>query len=81
MVQVPYASAVCFFMYVMICTRPDLAQAVSQVIQYMSNPGRQHCDVLNGFLRTCKVQPTMVSCLGVKTANSKLWVLLIRLCR
>ena len=41
MAEVPYASAVGCLMYAMVCTRPDLAQAVSQVSKYMSNPGRK----------------------------------------
>jgi len=40
--EVPYASVVGCLMYVMVCTRPDLAHAVSQVSKYMSKPGRQH---------------------------------------
>ncbi|KAL0460526.1 UNVERIFIED_CONTAM: Retrovirus-related Pol polyprotein from transposon TNT 1-94 [Sesamum latifolium] len=36
MAKVPYASAVGCLMYAMVCTRPDLAHAVSQVCKYMS---------------------------------------------
>ena len=42
MAKVPYASAVGCLMYAMVCTRPDLAQAVSQVSKFMSKPGKQH---------------------------------------
>jgi len=42
MAEVPYASVVGCLMYAMVCTRPDLAHAVSQVSKYMSKPGRQH---------------------------------------
>ena len=42
MSQVPYAQAVGSLMYVMVCTRPDIAQAVSVVSKYMSNPGKEH---------------------------------------
>ena len=38
MSQVPYVSAVGSHMYVMIYTRSDLADAVSTVSQFMSNP-------------------------------------------
>ncbi|KAL1194905.1 Retrovirus-related Pol polyprotein from transposon TNT 1-94 [Cardamine amara subsp. amara] len=51
MAQVPYASAVGCLMYAMVCTRPDLAQAVSQVNKYMSNPGRQHWEAVKWILR------------------------------
>ena len=29
-------------MYVMVCTRPDIAQAVGAVSRYMNNPGKLH---------------------------------------
>ncbi|GJT06841.1 putative RNA-directed DNA polymerase [Tanacetum coccineum] len=35
----PYASAVGSLMYVMVCTRPDLAHAVGVVSRFLSNPG------------------------------------------
>ncbi|KAL0286680.1 UNVERIFIED_CONTAM: Retrovirus-related Pol polyprotein from transposon TNT 1-94 [Sesamum angustifolium] len=38
MTKVPYASVVGCLMYAMVCTRPDLAHAVSQVYKYMSKP-------------------------------------------
>ena len=40
MAKVPYASAVGCLMYAMVCTRPDLAHAVSQVCKYMSKLGK-----------------------------------------
>ena len=42
MSKVPYTSAVECLMYAMICTRPDLAHAVSVVSKYMANSGKQH---------------------------------------
>ena len=42
MARVPYASVVGSFMYAMVCTRPDISQAVSMVIRYMHNPGKSH---------------------------------------
>ena len=39
MSKVPYASAVGCLMYVMVCTRLDLTQAVSLVSKFLSNPG------------------------------------------
>jgi hypothetical protein len=46
MSKVPYASAVGCLMYVMVCTRPDLAHVVSVVRKYMANPGKQHWDTV-----------------------------------
>ena len=40
--RVPYASVVGSLMYVMVCTRPDLAYTVSTVSRFMSNLGKQH---------------------------------------
>ncbi|KAL3846133.1 hypothetical protein ACJIZ3_003536 [Penstemon smallii] len=38
MSRVPYASAVGSLMFAMVCTRPDIAQAVGAVSRYMANP-------------------------------------------
>ena len=46
MSKVPYTSAVGCLMYAMVCTRPDLAQAISVVSKFLSNPGRQHWDAV-----------------------------------
>jgi len=54
MSRVPYASAVGSLMYVMICTRPDLAYAVSTVSRFMSNPGKQHWEAVKWVLRYCE---------------------------
>ncbi|KAE8676564.1 Detected protein of confused Function [Hibiscus syriacus] len=40
MVKVSYASAIGSLMYVMVCTRPDIAHAVGAVSRYMNNPGK-----------------------------------------
>jgi len=42
MAKIPYSSAVGSLMYSMICTRPDLAYAVSVLSKYMANPGLDH---------------------------------------
>jgi len=42
MSHVPYASAVGSIMYAMVCTRPDISQAVNIVSRYMGNPGKMH---------------------------------------
>ncbi|KAL0448235.1 UNVERIFIED_CONTAM: Retrovirus-related Pol polyprotein from transposon TNT 1-94 [Sesamum latifolium] len=46
MAKVSYASAVDCLMYAMVCTRPDLAHAVSQVCKYMSKPGRHNWEAV-----------------------------------
>jgi len=43
MSRLPYASAVGSIMYAMVCSRPDLACAISTVSRFMSNPCKQYC--------------------------------------
>ena len=38
-------------MYAMVCTRPDIAQAVGVVSMYMENPGKEHWEVVKWLLR------------------------------
>jgi hypothetical protein len=54
MSKVPYASAVGCLMYAMVCTKPDLAHAVSVVSKYMANPGKQHWDAVKWIFRYLK---------------------------
>ncbi|KAM1333083.1 hypothetical protein COP2_009342 [Malus domestica] len=42
MKKVPYANVVGCLMYAMVCTRPDIAQAINVVSRYMANPRKQH---------------------------------------
>ena len=54
MAKMPYASAVGCIMYLMVCTRPDIAHAVSVVSRFMSNPGKPHWEALRWILRYLK---------------------------
>lgn len=51
MSRVPYASAVGSLMYAMVCTRPDLAQAVSVVSRFMAQPGKEHWQAVKRIFR------------------------------
>nr|GEX54482.1 retrovirus-related Pol polyprotein from transposon TNT 1-94 [Tanacetum cinerariifolium] len=42
MSKVPYENAVESLMYLVVCTRPDIAYAVSVVSRYLANPGKNH---------------------------------------
>ena len=44
--KVPYASAIGSLMYVMVCTRPDIAHAMGVVTRYMSWLGKQHWEAV-----------------------------------
>ncbi|XP_072052143.1 secreted RxLR effector protein 161-like [Arachis hypogaea] len=54
MENVPYASAVSSLMYAMVCTRPDISQAVSVVSRFMANPGKTHWEAVKWILRYLK---------------------------
>ena len=54
MKKIPYASAVCSIMYVMVCTRSDIAHVVSVVSRYLSNPGKVHWTAIKWILRYLK---------------------------
>ncbi|WJZ81333.1 hypothetical protein VitviT2T_001181 [Vitis vinifera] len=51
MKRVSYASTVGSLMYVMVCTRPDIAYAVGVVIRFLSNPGRLHLEAIKWIMR------------------------------
>ncbi|CAL1379209.1 unnamed protein product [Linum trigynum] len=51
MKNVPYASVVGSLMYVMVCTRPDIAHAVGIVSRFLSNPGKEHWRAVKWILR------------------------------
>ncbi|KAE8730942.1 Major allergen Pru ar 1 [Hibiscus syriacus] len=51
MVNVSYASAMGSLMYAIVCTRPDIAQAVGAVSRYMNNPGKVHWEAVKWILR------------------------------
>uniref|UniRef100_A0A803N377 Reverse transcriptase Ty1/copia-type domain-containing protein n=1 Tax=Chenopodium quinoa TaxID=63459 RepID=A0A803N377_CHEQI len=54
MAHIPYTSAVGSVMYSMVCSRPDIAHAVSMVSRYMSRPGKVHWEVVKWLLRYFK---------------------------
>ncbi|RDY00405.1 hypothetical protein CR513_16426, partial [Mucuna pruriens] len=51
MSKVPYASTMGSLMYAMVCTRPDIAHVVGTVSRFLSNPGREHWNVVKWILR------------------------------
>ena len=52
--QQEYAQAIGSLMYVMNCTRPDIAYAVSKLSRYTSNPGPDHWKAIVRVLRYLK---------------------------
>ncbi|XP_052194739.1 secreted RxLR effector protein 161-like [Diospyros lotus] len=51
MASIPYASAIGSIMYAMPCTRPDVANALSVMSRYQSNPGEEHWIAVKGVLK------------------------------
>nr|GEX10023.1 zinc finger, CCHC-type [Tanacetum cinerariifolium] len=51
MSKVRYANAVGSLMYLMVCTRPDIAYAVSIVSRYLANPGKSHWEAVKWILK------------------------------
>ena len=64
MSRIPYASAVGSLMFAMICTRPDIAQAVGAVSRYMGNPGSEHWSIVKRVLRYIKGTSDVGLCYG-----------------
>lgn len=62
--RILYASIVGSLMYVMVCTRPNLAYKVSLVSRYMANPGKVHWQALKRIIRYIKGSLTMVLVYG-----------------
>jgi hypothetical protein len=54
MKNVSYVSSVGSLMYVMVCTRSDIAHAVGVVSRFLSNPGKMHWNVVKWILRYLK---------------------------
>ena len=51
MAKVPYASTIRSLIYDMVCTKLDIAHAVEAVSRFMSNPRKQHWEVVKWILR------------------------------
>ncbi|KAL2238396.1 UNVERIFIED_CONTAM: Retrovirus-related Pol polyprotein from transposon TNT 1-94 [Sesamum indicum] len=51
MEKVPYSNVIGSIMFLMVCTRPDIAYAISCLSRYMSNPGPPHWEALKWLLK------------------------------
>lgn len=54
MTRVPYRNAIGSLMYAMVCTRPDICQAVGSVSRYQSDPGPAHWQAVKRIMRYLK---------------------------
>jgi len=64
MSRVRYASVVGSLMYAMICTRPDITQAVGVVSQFMTDLGKEHWNVVKRIIRYIKRTSNVELCFG-----------------
>jgi hypothetical protein len=51
MSNMPYASAIGSIMYAMLCTRPDVSNALSLTSRYQSDQGVEHWTVVKNILK------------------------------
>ena len=51
MSKTPYASAIGSLMYAMLCTRPDVSNALSLTSRYQSDPGVEHWIAVKNILK------------------------------
>jgi hypothetical protein len=49
--KIPYASAIGSIMYAMLCTRPDVAHAISLTSRYKSDPGLEHWTAVKNIFK------------------------------
>src|SRR3954467_11778971 len=49
--KIPYALAIGSIMYDMLCTRPDVAHAISLTSRYQSDPGSEHWKTVKNILK------------------------------
>ena len=52
--KIPYASAIGSIMYAMLCTRPDVAYAISMTSRFQSDPGLEHWTAVKNIFRYLK---------------------------
>eukprot|EP00253_Pinus_taeda_P033812 PITA_33812 len=66
MSPVPYASAVGSLMYVMVCTRPDIAHAMVVLCKFMSKQGKEHLTAVKRVFRYLRGTSDYVNWMGKK---------------
>ena len=62
--KVPYAFVVGSLMYVMVCTRPDIAHAVGVVSRFLTNFGKEHWEAVEWILRYLRGTSKVCLCFG-----------------
>ncbi|KAL2237106.1 UNVERIFIED_CONTAM: Retrovirus-related Pol polyprotein from transposon TNT 1-94 [Sesamum indicum] len=70
--KIPYSNVIGSIMYLMVCTRPDVAYAISCLSRYMSNPGSPHWEALKWLLRYLRGSVNIGIKFSRHAANAKL---------
>lgn len=70
---VPYTNAVGSLIYLMVCSRPDIAYATSIISRFMSNPGKRHWAAVKWVLRYIK--GTVNTCLTYRKSKDETYIL------
>ena len=60
MSKIPYALAIGSLMHVMLCTRPDIALAVSVTSRYQANPDEEHWIAFKNILKYLRTKDLML---------------------
>jgi hypothetical protein len=64
MSRVSYSSTIGSLMNAMVCTRPDIANAVRVVIRYMNNPSKEHWEEVKWIFKHLRGTTTHALCFG-----------------
>ena len=64
MKNVSYAIAVGNFMYAMVCTRSNIAHVVGFIGRFLSNPGKDHWQVMKWIFRYLRGTSKVSLCFG-----------------
>ena len=69
MANVPYTLVVGSLIYTMVCTKPDITHTVGVVSGYLSNPCKEHWNVVKWILRYLKFTSKMSLCFGTEKSE------------
>nr|GEV04088.1 retrovirus-related Pol polyprotein from transposon TNT 1-94 [Tanacetum cinerariifolium] len=69
MSKVPYANAVGSLVYLMVCTRLDIAYAVSVVNKYLANPSKNHWEAVKWILKYLRGTTNVGLVYGINRGN------------
>ena len=63
--EIDYMSRIPYYMYAMMCTRPDIAHALLGVVsRYMNNPGKEHWKAVQCILKYLRGTTSHALCFG-----------------